>query len=520
MGMKLLNNTLLTAVSLLMAAPAFAAPTDLSAEVQKVKSFIKNEMNRDNCGTHLSELKATIDHVTPRYFDIPKAKAEAKSIVKELFLTRIALADKLREMSKSKPVDDQCIKYVRESVRASRYIEEYLAKLAGFNADVDVLEGDEPYLLVNPKFGTPKDFKLQSGDIVISRGNAIVSAAIARIGDVDGHFSHAAMAYVDEDGKYGKPGTTYMIEAHLEIGTDVADIEQKYKHDGKVRAIVYRQKDPMLAKKAAQLAYDTAMVGVKANRRIPYDFNMEMDPTNTKKIFCSKVPLTFYYLASNGTFLLGDQYMTTFTMENRDFLTGIGVSATKTFSPSDVEYDGKLELVAEWRDLGATYMANRKDAVLYQLFDWMEKDGYTFNRSRVASKALLLYTARQIPVLGDILLGEQLSRDVKPLTLRTMFVMDFVGDKMLDDLIEEYNAFEKKEGFAPTFNQMKDLVTRVRDADLVREAAWLQWRSENPDFNSESEQQGDHFMPPPGNMPEKPHFIHYLKRPELVPVKK
>ena len=55
------------------------------------------------------------------------------------------------------------------------------------------------------------DIEVHSGDLLVSRGGAEVSALISRGNDCPGNFSHVALIYIDP--KFNKP---YLIEAHIE----------------------------------------------------------------------------------------------------------------------------------------------------------------------------------------------------------------------------------------------------------------------------------------------------------------
>jgi len=114
---------------------------------------------------------------------------------------------------------------------------------------------------------------IHSGDILISRGGAPTSALIARGNDYPGNFSHAALAYVDD-----QTGQVSMIESHIECGVAIASID-KYLKDTKLRILVLRPRhdlpellaNPMLPHNAAEEALRRAR-----NEHIPYDFQMDM----------------------------------------------------------------------------------------------------------------------------------------------------------------------------------------------------------------------------------------------------
>ena len=114
--------------------------------------------------------------------------------------------------------------------------------------------------------------KVHSGDLLVSRGGAEVSALISRGNDFPGNFSHVALIYVEEE-----TNRAYLIEAHIERGVAVASAEE-YMNDGKQRFMVLRPRanlpelvqDPMLPHIAAKDVFDEVN-----SRHIPYDFKMD-----------------------------------------------------------------------------------------------------------------------------------------------------------------------------------------------------------------------------------------------------
>ncbi|GIL17027.1 MAG: hypothetical protein BroJett040_07780 [Oligoflexia bacterium] len=460
--------------------------------VKKDHTFIQSQLNSSNCATYLKEINDQVEVLGPKDMDLSRVKDEAAQIIKESFISRLDLQKKFKAMESQNPVEKECVNQVRRKINASRMLEEYVAQIGELNTETDVLSGSEPYLLVNPDF---KEFKLQSGDILISRGNAVVSAAIARIGDQEGLFSHAAMVYVDK-----KTNKTYAIEAHLEIGTDVAPIEEKYMRDGKVRSIVYRPKDKALAERAGEIAYKRAKAGLDKNSRILYDFAMDMN--EEEKLFCSEVPFMAYNNASNGSFLLGDRHQTSFHQKtNRSFLDGIGVKANETFSPSDVELDSKLELVAEWRDLGQAYKTHRKDAVMASVYKWLEKDGYRLDVSQSTLKARMVIFLRHMPLFGS-LLKNSIAKNITKSTLRTMMMMDAAGSAMLDALIESYDQYKQQTGYPMTYPQMLAALEELKTEDLERDAYFKEWQRANPVQGGDSST----------IRPDESRFVKFFKR--------
>jgi hypothetical protein len=99
--------------------------------------------------------------------------------------------------------------------------------------------------------------KVHSGDLLVSRGGAEVSALISRGNDYPGNFSHVALLYVDE-----KNNQPYLIESHIEKGVAIASVAG-YEKDKKLRFMVMRPgadlpamiADPLLPHEAAKKMY-------------------------------------------------------------------------------------------------------------------------------------------------------------------------------------------------------------------------------------------------------------------------
>jgi hypothetical protein len=184
--------------------------------------------------------------------------------------------------------------------------------------------------------------KVHSGDLLVSRGGAEVSALISRGNDYPGNFSHVALLYVDSVTK-----KALFVEAHIEKGVAMATVEE-YIKDRKLRFMVMRPRkqlpallrNPALPHAAAVRAYQEA-----TNRHIPYDF--KMDFSDSVKMFCSEVGS--YAYRKNGVQL----WAAPSTISSQgiiNWLHAFGVENFVTQMPSDLEYDPGLSVVAEWRD--------------------------------------------------------------------------------------------------------------------------------------------------------------------------
>src|SRR5690606_25631773 len=146
----------------------------------------------------------------------------------------------------------------------------------------------------NPNYSFHSWKDLKSGDVILSRGNAYTSAAIARIGDIDAQLSHLTMVYRDQETK-----ELHTTEAHIEIGV-VSKPFQVHLDQKNARTVVLRYTgDEDLAHRGAKYIYERARNHTQNRRKnINYDFGM--DYKNHEDLFCTEVVYEGFEVASNG----------------------------------------------------------------------------------------------------------------------------------------------------------------------------------------------------------------------------
>jgi hypothetical protein len=197
---------------------------------------------------------------------------------------------------------------------------------------------------------------LRSGDVLMSRGGAPTSALIARGHDLPGNFSHIALLHVDE-----RTGLASVVEAHIEVGVAVSTAEA-YLGDGKRRILALRPRadlpeiaaDPRLPHAAAT----RALAGAR-DRHIPYDF--AMDARDHGAQFCSEVASAAYEAVGIRLWPGSSSISSPATAA---WLAAFGVRNFETQEPSDLEYDPKLRVVAEWRDPEGLFRDHVDNAVV------------------------------------------------------------------------------------------------------------------------------------------------------------
>jgi len=206
--------------------------------------------------------------------------------------------------------------------------------------------------------------RLHSGDLLLSRGGAPTSAFIARGNDYPGNFSHVALVHVD-----GSTGAVSVIEAHIERGVTVASGEA-YLADKKLRILLLRPRadhpalvaDPGLPHRVA-----TESLAEARRIHIPYDFAMDIDDAGER--FCSEVASAAY---GGGGITLWRQLSTFSSPGLARWMAALGVRHLETQSPSDLEYDPQLTVVAEWHDPETLLADHIDNAILDALIEQAE----------------------------------------------------------------------------------------------------------------------------------------------------
>ena len=359
----------------------------------------------DELATVLDQIYHAIFGVDPSKYDVSQVRASAEDRIRDLFLLRLEIRDQIGDWHKRGFINARTETNIRNVFRALRYATDMLGELQLHQPDAAPraitqqnglagFTGGSINTLVNPGVQPQGgDVTFRSGDVLLMRGGAHNSAAIARIGDNDTQFSHVGMIYVDEK------GTPWVVEALIEDGSVINELDHVLNH-GVARLVLFRPKDAKLGEAAAKEIHKYISATLApGGKRILYDFTMQLEETGT--LFCSKLVRLAYNKASVGKLDL-PTFPTGFNMKNRDFLDRIGVKARTTFAPGDMELEPNFDLVAEWRDYRVTSRLRLQDLLMDKLFEWMETHGYKFRETMLV---------RAISLLGR--LSARLSNDAK-----------------------------------------------------------------------------------------------------------
>jgi hypothetical protein len=459
------NQAILVATLLasLSSAHAFQAQTLLGL-ASEVKSTLNSpHFTAKNCSTVFDEIFNEVSQLDPRRYSRVDKRENAFAAIQEFWLAQLAVSHKIQEFYRADQYSEACSLSARNALRALRGIQDYLGYTTVVGEQIKAPITNTLELVrfpsttkTNPKF---KHIILKSGDLLLSRGNAYSSATISRIAKTDTQFSHVAVYYLDE-----KTNTPYVIQAHIEIGV-VVDRFADYFRDGKVRASVFRYEDEALAKKAAEKLYKIVKDRMNTGQNIEYNFSMDQDDYN--RLFCSQVVRYGFKLASNNQVTI-PYFDSSFEMKNPDILNRLGVTAKRSFVPADLEVDPRFTHLAEWTDYQTVHQAWTYDAMLTEMFRWMEDYGYRLDtpiKQNVITR--ISYNLRRTPFTSD-LLDEKFPLNMKQKTLETIMVLDAVAEKIEKRLALDQKRFIATYGTYPTFTQLTEMLEAIRRHDLPR----------------------------------------------------
>lgn len=437
------------------------------------------EVARDftKCESHYTNIYQNLYHLSgdSAYQDLNNIAAIDQDI-EASFLARLEMKDVFGPFVVKSKKDEACLKSASDVLRGLRYVEDYLIEIrmersGATPEEYASLKGEFPYLLVNPKFAG--EFKsasdLKSGDVLLSRGNAYSSAAIARIGRNDYQFSHLSFVYGDESTR-----EMFTTEAHIEIGSVTNPISQ-HLSDKNAREVVFRHHDPDLAHKASKAIYERVLKEQQTGKTIEYDFGMDLK--DDRRLFCSEVISTgFKMVSTDKTMESIPAHKSRFTSGIIPFLQDIGIKATpenidtlETFSPGDIQFDPRFELVAEWRNPKKMEESRTKDFILTKIFEKMDRDNYRFDPSlKMDVETKGLWLLRRTPLVKKFL-EAKFPLNMNPTQMQIFMVLDKVGESIFKEV--EVQSLEYNRPMTP--KEIYDTVDAFwkKDSEL-----WKRWK--------------------------------------------
>lgn len=292
-----------------------------------------------------------------------------------------------------------------------------------------------------------------SGDLLLSRGGAPVSALIARASNFQGNFSHVAVVHVDDSS-----GVISLIESHIEKGVAVSDTTA-YLADKKQRICILRIKPGILKDENIPHAVATDLLKKGSSQKIHYDF--EMNTRDSNSMFCSEVASYGYSKSGIRLWNLPSSISNPGAVS---WLNAFGVTNFVSQMPSDLEYDRNIELIAEWYDtdlLLNDHLYNAAMDGLYSRASLGKEPGY--NHFKLPLARLLKGWCMIKNAVGGIgAIPEGMSATV---ALKNVWLTE-QHQQLLNQLKKEVELYEKQHHHLPPYWQMVAMAEKIAKVQL------------------------------------------------------
>ncbi|MFP5458705.1 MAG: YiiX/YebB-like N1pC/P60 family cysteine hydrolase [Bacteriovoracia bacterium] len=436
-----------------------------SSDVRPMLRDVMENLRVSNCVEKLEKIEKTFVALKPADYLQELSAQKAESLGKEIWDFKLKIHDQLRAFHRSDRLTRECANAYRGAFRAVRYAED-LVQEHQLRINPDKVEfpavawvEDNPHVKRNPrfeKFNLKTDLK--SGDVILTRGNAYTSSAIASLGEFDTQFSHLSLVYIDKDGK------AWTVEAHIEVGSFVRPLEDHIR-DNNFRTMIFRHDDEKLAAKAAEYIFKKVKAASDSTGNILYDFGFSME--ESEKLFCSEI-VSHAFAVASGDKLQLPMFKSRLLLRKESFVRDIGITAAESFIPADMEIDPRFDIIAEWRDANRVKDSLEKDAVLQAMYRWVDDYGYKMNQA--SSRQSLIYRnvawpMRRVPFL------KKYFKDKLPLNMSRELigyfgVLEGVGELLHKELTAQNQKSIEERGLPLLREEMDKVLDEFRLKDL------------------------------------------------------
>ena len=294
---------------------------------------------------------------------------------------------------------------------------------------------------------------------MITKGVSFVSSTISEIAHPRSLFSHIVFVHVNKDTK-----EVETIESYVGKGVGIYPINEALKNEN-ARILVLRAKDADLASRAADYMYNKVVALKKQNKFIPYDY--ELDFSDNSKLSCEEVAYDSFKNASEGKVIL-PEVMSDITMEDASFLKRIGIKKGSMMVPADMETDSRFEIVLDWTDYRLMRDSWRKDAVLGEMFRWIDEHGFQIHENLTSVAAKAIWSTRYIPGVWDMLakvsgIPKDFTKDVPSITIATMASLKTIGNIMLPAVKKADEEYYAENGKWMSTEMLRETLEKLRE---------------------------------------------------------
>lgn len=442
---------------------------DLLAESKSIIDLVATrEINGETCDHELSSLISDYQLLSPQNLELAVLKTDGQKILDLSFEARLALHSildilptgcriKLKELN-------LLIRSSEDYVGVHYYKDEQISsssiKFPEQPVPVYETAAYHPYHVgagIDPK----TKFEFRNGDLMITKGVSFVSSTISEIAHPRSLFSHIVFVHVDKETK-----VVTTMESYVGKGVSIFPIEEALQNENS-RILVLRSKDAELAGRAADYMFNKVVTLKKQNKFIPYDY--DLDFSDNTKLSCEEVAYDSFKHASDGKVLLPET-MSLITMNDASFLSRIGIKKGAMMVPNDMETDSRFDIVLDWTDFRLMRDSWRKDAILGEMFRWIDERNYKIHENLTSIAAKAIWSTRHIPGVWGMLskvsgIPKDFTKDVPSMTIATMASLKIIGGILLPQVTKADQDYYAKNGKWMSSEMLRESLEDFRETE-------------------------------------------------------
>lgn len=447
-------------------ASAPHSPPDLSDLLRASEEILETvedaSFNSKVCQSYLGKLEKSIDSLDMKSLPAEELKKDAIAIADNSWQIRTTLHSRLKEFNKD------CVYQIQSSFRQFRFIEDFLLEIAHVvehkvPSEINFQEQpvpmkESPHFYVN-RLAPGKDLKFEPGDMLVTRGVSFLSGMIARLGTRATQFSH--IVFVHQDPKTKEMKT---IESYVGVGVAFYDLDFALKNEN-ARILWLRNKDKNLALKAHDKI--STLVRERLDSKNPIKYDYELNFNDPKTMSCAEVSQVAFEMADKNfkiPFYPNE-------ISGAESLVGrLKIAPGPTYEPGDMEIDPRFELMGEFQDLRLTRDSRQKDAIMSEVFRWMNDYDYVLvdnMKSKMAGG--IIHKVRRTflwPLVQKMLKIDDFSKEIPGNMLSTVTLVNQIGEVLVQEMKAQDLAFEQKHGVPMSAMEMSEALEKYRQDDL------------------------------------------------------
>lgn len=406
----------------------------------------------------------------PKKDDIAHFQKDGQSLINQSFQTRLKLHSELPELS------NECRVKLKDVFIKMREREDYIGAHFYTTPQIpaELIEyKNAPMPIYEPKSYAPfhvsekgKPFEFKNGDVMITKGISFTSSTISEVVEPRSLYSHIVFIHVDKKTK--KVST---MESYIGYGVKTFTIEEALRNEN-ARILVLRAKDQDAANKAADFMFQKITKLKAQNKTIPYDYKLDFG--DNSKLSCEEIAYDAFKEVTNGRMILPEN-KSRVELKDVEFLKKIGIKAGDLMMPADLEIDSRFDMVLDWTDYKIIRDSLRKDAVMGEMFHWMNEHNYRIHQNFRSMAARVVWATRYIPGLWNLMsalsgIPSDFQKDVPPEAITTLESLKSIAGALLEFATladEEFHRMNNRWMTSVELRKTIDTYLKTRPAQVI-----------------------------------------------------